>query len=126
MMTLIMDCNVSTEVKYYSNEENGTQVAHFNVAYNLGKDKEAIFFPATVFGRNAYNASKYIKKGMPLLLRCQLKPVAYNKKDSDVEVRTFELIIQEFKMLSSGGTSGVAENSGGTEKESKLPDDIIE
>lgn len=126
MMTLIMDCNVSTEVKYYSNEENGTQVAHFNVAYNPGKDKEAIFFPATVFGRNAYNASKYIKKGTLLLIRCQLKPVAYNKKDSNVEVKTFELIIQEFKMLSGGATSGDAGRAERTEEESGLPDDIIE
>lgn len=126
MMTLIMDCNVSTEVKYYSDEMNGTQVAHFNVAYNPGKDKEAIFFPATAFGRNAYNAGKYIKKGMPLLIRCQLKPVAYTKKDSDVEVRTFELIIQEFKMLSGRGGDETAGSAERMKEQSKLPDDIIE
>lgn len=43
MMTLIMDCNVSTEVKFYSNEEKGTQAAHFNVAYNQGKDQPPMF-----------------------------------------------------------------------------------
>ena len=110
MMTMIMDCNVSTEVKFYSNEEKGTQVAHFNVAYNQGKNQPPMFFQATVFGKNALTASKYIKVGTPLLIRCQLKPVSYQRRESNVEVQTFELIINEFKMLSFGkGANEVGE-----------------
>jgi single-stranded DNA-binding protein len=85
-----MNCNVATEVKYYANQEKGTQVAHFNVAYNSGREQEAMFFQTTLFGKNAETASKYVKVGMPLLLRCQLKPVTYDKKTENVRVQTFE------------------------------------
>ena len=122
MMTMIMDCNVSTEVKFYSNEEKGTQVAHFNVAYNQGKNQPPMFFQATVFGKNALTASKYIKVGTPLLIRCQLKPVSYQRRESNVEVQTFELIINEFKMLSSGRVP----DTGAAQEELEIEGVIIE
>lgn len=123
MMTLIMDCNVSTEVKFYSNEEKGTQAAHFNVAYNQGKEQPPMFFQATVFGKNALTASKYIKVGMPLLIRCQLKPVSYQRRESNVEVRTFELLVNEFKMLSSRKGTNETDVS---QDEREIEGDIIE
>lgn len=121
MMTMIMDCNVSTEVKFYSNEEKGTQVAHFNVAYNQGKNQPPMFFQVTVFGKNALIASKYIKVGTPLLIRCQLKPVSYQRRESNVEVQTFELIINEFKMLSSR-----VPDTGAAQEEREIEGVIIE
>lgn len=130
MLSLMMDCVVSTDVKYYVNDEKGVQVAHFNVAYNQGKDKDAMFFNTTVFGRNAYNAYKYVKKGMPLLVRAgQLKPVTYSKKDSDTEVQTFELIIHEFKMLPSAKDKELekmSESNTGMEISDDDKGDIIE
>lgn len=121
MMKLIMDCIVSTEVKFYENVEKGTKVAHFGIAYN-DYNQSTIFFNSTVFGKNAEKASKYVTKGMRLLVCCnRMKPVVY----SDTEVKTYELIIEDFKMISSN-KSEVQESRTPVEKQPELSDDIIE
>lgn len=124
-MKLIMDCIVSTEVKFYENVEKGTKVAHFGIAYN-DYNQSTIFFNSTVFGKNAEKASKYVTKGMHLLVCCsRMKPVVYKLKESDTEVKTYELMIEDFKMISSN-KSEVQENRTPVEKQPELSDDIIE
>lgn len=125
MMKLVMDCIVSTEVKFYENVEKGTKVAHFGIAYN-DYNQPTIFFSSTVFGKNAEKAGKYVTKGMRLLVCCsRMKPVIYKSKESDTEVKNYELIIEDFKMISSD-KSEVQESRASIEKQPELSDDIIE
>lgn len=97
MQNLIMNVRVATDVRLFIHNGNN-DVAKFNVFYGRGKDKEPIFFSASVFGKKAHIAAQYFKKNMELTIRCELQPVTYKRNNSNVEVQTFELIIRDFQM----------------------------
>lgn len=45
---------------------SGEAVANFSVADNMGKEKGAIFWNCTLFGKRAESLTQYLKKGTPV------------------------------------------------------------
>lgn len=135
MQNLIMNVRVATDVRLFIHD-GSNDVAKFNVFYGRGRDKEPIFFSASLFGKKAHTAADYFRKNMELTIRCELQPVSYTKKESNVEVKTFELLIRDFQMHGKAEYN-VANTSDETttknenpfykdELEDELEDEIIE
>lgn len=122
MQCLLMNVYVSSDVKYYPQDDLDKSVAHFDVAYNT-YGGQPVFFRAVTFGRNAQKAEQYVTKGTGLLVRCQLKPISYMKRNEPVEVRTFELVINEFEMISTARTKNTQSSM---PEASSDPDGLIE
>lgn len=101
MQNLIMNVRVTSDVRLFIHDGNN-DVAKFNVLYSRGWEKDPIFFSASVFGKKAHTAAQYFKKNMELTIRCELQPVTYQKKDVNIEVQTFELIVLDFQMHGNG------------------------
>ena len=60
---------------------DGTPVAGFAVADNQGKDKPAIFWNASLFGKRAQSLSPYLLKGQPVTITGTLTEREYTNKD---------------------------------------------
>ena len=65
---LLGNTTVDVEVK---EAESGTKYARFSVGVGKGKD-ETIFFPVTVFGKNAEIAGEILAKGDRVLIEGRL------------------------------------------------------
>lgn len=59
-ITIAGNLGKDAEVRYLP---DGTAVANFSVADNLGKDKGAIFWNCQLFGKRAESLSQYLLKG---------------------------------------------------------------
>jgi len=89
--------NVSqdAEVRYLN---DGTQVASFSVADNQGRDKNAIFWRCSLFGKRAESLSGYLKKGQPVTVSGNLTENEWTDKDGqkrkNMELRVADVALQ--------------------------------
>jgi len=75
-VTLIGRLTKDIELKYLPNQ---TAVAKFTLAINRGKDKEADFVPVTVFGKQAENCERFLKKGKQVAIQGRIQTGSYEK-----------------------------------------------
>ena len=89
--------NVSrdAEVKYLS---NGDAVASFSVADNMGKDKGAIFWNCSLFGKRGDSLSPYLKKGTAVTVTGQVTEREWTDKEGikrkSMDVRVNDVALQ--------------------------------
>ena len=89
--------NVSrdAEVKYLA---NGDAVASFSVADNMGKDKGAIFWNCSLFGKRADSLAPYLKKGGAVTVTGTVSEREWTDKDGNkrksMDVRVSDVALQ--------------------------------
>lgn len=83
------------EVKYLP---QGDAVANFSVADNQGKDKQAIFWNCSLFGKRADSLSQYLTKGQAVTITGSVSQREYTDKDGNkrqvMEVRVNDVALQ--------------------------------
>ena len=83
------------EVKYLA---NGDAVASFAVADNMGKDKGAIFWNCSLFGKRAESLGQYLKKGGAVTVTGTASEREWTDKDGlkrkSMDVRVSEVALQ--------------------------------
>lgn len=100
------------EVRYTSGEQ--TAVATFTLAIDrMGKEKQTDFPRITVFGRQAENCEKYLRRGNRVAIEGRIQTGSYTNKDgnkvftTDVVANRVEFI--ETKKTAENGNQGVTE-----------------
>lgn len=80
MNTIIVAGNISrdSEIRYLP---NGDPVVGFSVADNQGKDKPAIFFNCSLFGKRAESLAQYLTKGQAVTVTGTLTEREYTNRD---------------------------------------------
>ena len=76
----------------------GDQVLSFSVADNQGKDKQAIFWQASLFGKRAESLRNWLKKGQAVTIAGTVTQRQYKDKEGQektaTEVRVIEIALQ--------------------------------
>lgn len=84
-----------TEVRYLP---NGDPIASFSVADNQGKDKQAIFWRCSLFGKRAESLGPYLTKGQAVTISGSVTEREYTDKDGQQkkaqEIRVNDLALQ--------------------------------
>jgi single-strand DNA-binding protein len=84
------------EVRYLPN--GGDAVCSFSVADNQGKDKPAIFWNCSLFGKRAESLSPYLTKGNPVTVTGTVTERKWTDKDgverASREVRVNDIALQ--------------------------------
>lgn len=75
-------------------------VARFNLAINRGKDKGADFVPITVFGNQAENCDRYLRKGSMVGVEGSFTSGSY-EKDGKI-IYTYGITAHRVEFLSFG------------------------
>lgn len=73
---------------------NGDPVAAFGIADNQGKDKPAIFWNASLFGKRAESLSQYLTKGQAVTVTGTIMEREYVNKDG-ITVKAQEIRVQD-------------------------------
>lgn len=77
---------------------NGDAVANFSVADNQGKDKQAIFWNASIFGKRAESLAQYLTKGQSVTITGNVTEREWTDKDGSKrqvkEVRVNDVALQ--------------------------------
>lgn len=86
--------------------QNNLAFARFNLAINRGKDKDgndkgADFPSVVVFGRQAENCDKYLKKGRLVGIQGRIQTGSYKNKNGDT-VYTTEVVANNVEFLEWG------------------------
>lgn len=100
MNSAILIGNLTKDVELrYSTNENKTAVARFTLAVNegYGERQETSFIPIVVFGKDAENCEKYLKKGSQCAVRGRIKTGSYEGKNGTVY--TTDVIAEKVKFL---------------------------
>lgn len=93
MNVIALAGNVSkdAEVRHMS---NGDPVASFSVADNQGKDKPAIFWRCSLFGKRAESLAPYLVKGQAVTVSGTVTEREYTDKDG-VQKKAQEVRVQD-------------------------------
>lgn len=103
---------------------SGIQVTSFSVATNRvwtdkngAKQENADFHNIVVFGKQAENVGKYLKKGSSVLVEGRMQTRSWDAPDGTKKYRT-EVIADrvQFGPRKEGGTAGGGDYSGGANK----------
>ena len=76
---------------------NGDAVCNFTVADSQGKDKEAIWWRCTLYGKRADSLSPYLKKGAQVTVAGNVTERAYEKDGEQkkaMEIRVSDIALQ--------------------------------
>jgi single-strand DNA-binding protein len=106
------------EIKYTS---TGTPVTKFSIAnnagYNQGNEKKDVvnFFDINVWGNQAENCSKYLKKGSQVAIDGHLRQNRWVDQATGKNVSKVEIVANSVQFLTSGGqkTDGQPQNYSG-------------
>lgn len=79
---------------------DGSPVANFTVADNMGKDKGAIFWNCQLFGKRAESLSQYLTKGLPVTVTGNLTERGYTDKNG-VERKSMDLRVSDVALQGS-------------------------
>ena len=112
VVNLIGRLTKDPEVRYTSGEQMA--VATFTLAIDrMGKEKQTDFPRITVFGRQAENCEKYLRRGNRVAIEGRIQTGSYTNKDgnkvftTDVVANRVEFI--ETKKNAENGNHGVTE-----------------
>lgn len=78
VITIAGNVGRDMEVRYMP---NGDAVGNFSVADNQGKDKQAIFWNCSLFGKRAESLSQYLVKGQAVTVTGSVSEREYTDKD---------------------------------------------
>lgn len=93
-ITVAGNISQDAEVKFMS---NGDPVASFSVADNQGKDKQAIFWRCSLFGKRAESLSQYLTKGQAVTVSGTVTEREYEKdgqKRKAMDIRVNDVALQ--------------------------------
>ena len=98
----------------YSNADNSTALARFNLAVDrrfkrAGDSAETDFFNCIAFGKQAEFVEKYLKKGTKILLTGRIQNNNYTNKEGQ-KVYSMQIIAEEMEFAESKNASGRAES----------------
>lgn len=100
MINVFMAGNISQDAEV-RRIPSGDAVANFSVAINQGKDKQAIFMRATLFGKRAEGAlPSFLVKGQPVAVSGSLTVNKYKDKEG-IERTSYDVRVQELDLLGS-------------------------
>lgn len=88
---------------------DSTPVLSFSVADNQGKDKDAIFWNCSLFGKRAETLNQYITKGQAVTVTGSIQQDKFNDKETGqprtvLKIRVNDIALQGGKP--DGGSSG--------------------
>lgn len=99
----------------YSNGENATAVARFNLAvdrrFKRDGEQNADFISCISFGKNAEFAEKYLKKGIKLVVTGHIQTGSYTNRDGN-KVYTTDVVVEEQEFAESKKASEANSGSG--------------
>lgn len=94
-ITICGNLTKDAEIRYL---QNGDPVASFGVADNMGKDKGAIFWNASMFGKRAEALKDYLTKGQTVTVIGTVSEREWTDKDGQkrksMDVRVNDLALQ--------------------------------
>ena len=94
-ITICGNLTKDAEIRYL---QNGDPVASFGVADNMGKDKGAIFWNASMFGKRAEALKDYLTKGQTVTVIGTVSAREWTDKDGQkrksMDVRVNDLALQ--------------------------------
>lgn len=94
-ITVCGNVTKDAELRYLN---NGDAICNFSVADNQGKDKTAIFWSCTLYGKRAEALSKYLNKGQAVTVAGQINEREFTDKNGNqrkaMDVRVNELALQ--------------------------------
>jgi len=101
----------------YSNTNNSTALARFNLAVDrrfkrAGDSAEADFFNCITFGKQAEFVEKYLKKGTKILVTGRIQNNNYTNKEGQ-KVYSMQIIAEETEFAESKDASSRAEPQSG-------------
>lgn len=93
------------ELRYIPESQNA--VATFTLAVNrpFSKEKQADFIRITVFGKQAENCERYLKKGRMAAVQGRIQTGSYTNKEG-VTVYTTDVIAERVEFLEWGDKAG--------------------
>ncbi len=115
--------NLTRDVE--TRDVNGTTLAHFSVAINwrTSESEGADFIPVDVWGRQAENCAKYLKKVSKVGVTCSIKSRSWEtedgKKRSAVNVRAYNVEFLSPKGETSDVDSPVDDESASVDSSEK-------
>ena len=121
VITIAGNLTKDAEVRYLP---NGDAVAAFGVADNQGKDKPAIFWNCSLFGKRGEALAQYLLKGNPVTVSGSVTEREWTDRDGgkrkSMDVRVNEIALQ-------GGKAGapVKSDDGGTRRQRSEDDSSI-
>ena len=110
-VTLIGRLTRDPEVRY----SNDLAIARFSIAINRqrgknGEDRGADFINIVVFGRQAENCEKFIRKGRQVGIKGRIQTGSYENKDGKT-VYTTDVVAEQVKFLGGESTNNASENT---------------
>ena len=94
-LTIAGNISQEAEMKYLP---NGDAVATFSVADNMGKDKGAIFWRCSLFGKRAESLSQYLIKGIAVTVSGSVTEREWTDKEGgkrkSMDVRVQDIALQ--------------------------------
>ena len=78
VITIAGNISKDAEVRYTT---GGDPVANFSIADNQGKDREAIFWNAGLYGKRAESLAKYLTKGQAVTITGSISTNKYQDKN---------------------------------------------
>lgn len=94
-ITIAGNLTKDAEVRYLP---NGDAVASFGIADNQGKDKPAIFWNASLFGKRGEALAQYLTKGSPVTVAGTITEREWTDKEGNkrktMDVRVNEIALQ--------------------------------
>ena len=103
MQKFIFTGNLTADVEL-KNVANDKVVANFSVAVARPHSEETDFFNVEVWGKQAENCDKYLKKGSKILVVGYIKTRSYEDKDG-VKRKVWEVNAEQVEFLSSKSNS---------------------
>lgn len=95
IITIAGNLTKDAEVRYLP---NGDAVASFGIADNQGKDKPAIFWNASLFGKRGEALAQYLTKGSPVTVAGSVTEREWTDKEGNkrksMDVRVSEIALQ--------------------------------
>ena len=107
MQKFIFTGNLTADVEL-KNVSNDKVVANFSVAVSRPHSEETDFFNVEVWGKQAENCDKYLKKGSKVLVVGYIKTRSYEDKDG-VKRKVWEVNAEQVEFLSPKTISSDAE-----------------
>jgi single-strand DNA-binding protein len=86
-ITVVGNITRDAEVKYLA---NGDAICSFSIADNQGKDKQAIFWNSSIYGKRAESLAPYLTKGQAVTV----VGVVSQRKWTDKEGQVGEIALQ--------------------------------
>jgi len=95
ILTIAGNVARDAEIRYLP---NGDAVAGFSVADNMGKDKGAIFWSCSLFGKRAESLSEFLRKGQAVTITGTVSEREWTDKDGQkrksMDVRVQDVALQ--------------------------------